>query len=145
MQNRSSDLPGTADNRCLRQFSDGRRCRMLRKSGHSSLCVFHAHEEEQLIESEKLAAEFASLSGRFTTAIDVNHVLGKVFDAFAHKRISHRTANTFGYLGQLLLQSMPQVRREINGACHNSRAFDGLVADTIPFFRRVEPDPKPRR
>ena len=128
------------DNRCLRQFTDGRRCRMLRKSGHASLCVFHANEEEQLLESEKLAAEFESLSGRFLTVIDINHVLGKVFEAFAHKRISHRTANTFGYLGQLLLQSMPQVKREFNGAANHPRAFDRAVRDLIPFF---QPKPKP--
>lgn len=138
----NTDSPATNDNRCVRQFTDGRRCRMLRQSGHDSLCVFHAKEEQQLLEADKLAAEFASVSGQFMTAIDVNHVLGKVFDAFAHKRITHRTANTFGYLGQLLLQSMPLVKREINGATNNSAAFDGLVRDVIPYFK---PAPKRRR
>ena len=131
------------DNRCLRQFTDGRRCRMLRKPGHLSLCAFHAREEEQILESGQLAAEFASLSGKYLTAIDINHILGKVFDAFAHQRISHRTANTFGYLGQLLLQSMPQVKREINGAASNTRAFDHVVRDIIPYFRTApKPDPE---
>jgi hypothetical protein len=132
------------DNRCLRQFADGRRCRMLRKPGHKSLCAFHAREEEQILEADNLAAEFASLSGKYLTAIDINHILGKVFDAFAHKRISHRTANTFGYLGQLLLQSMPQVKREINGAASNTRAFDHVVRDLVPYFRPVPelPDPE---
>lgn len=129
-----------SENRCLRQFSDGRRCRMLRKFGHSSLCAFHAREEEQLLQTEKLAAEFASLSGKYVTALDVNHVLGKVFDAFAHQRITSRTANTFGYLGQLLLQSMPQVQREINRATNNPAAHDEVVRTTIPYFRR-KPQP----
>jgi hypothetical protein len=111
-----SASPKPNDNRCLRQFADGRSCR-------------------------NLAAEFASVSGKYITAIDVNHILGKVFDAFAHKRISHRTANTFGYLGQLLLQSMPQVRREINGAASNPRAYDLVVRDIIPYFGTI---PKPR-
>jgi hypothetical protein len=125
-----------SEHRCVHQSADARRCRMLRKSAHPSLCVFHAREEEQLLETEKLAAEFASLSGKYVTALDVNHVLGKVFDAFAHKRITSRTANTFGYLGQLLLQSMPQVQREINRATSNPNAHDEVVRSTIPYFRR---------
>jgi hypothetical protein len=136
MKTKSSNAP---ENRCVRQFADGRRCRMLRKAGHASLCVFHAREEDQLLESDKLAAEFASLSGKFVTALDVNHVLGKVFDAFAHKRISSSTANTFGYLGQLLLQSMPQVQREINRAANNPNAHDTVVRTTIPYFRPRKP------
>jgi hypothetical protein len=70
-------------NKCLRQFSDGRTCRMLRKKDHPSLCIHHAREEEQRLESEKLAAEFASLSGKLNTVTDINHVLGKVFTALA--------------------------------------------------------------
>ena len=129
-----------SENRCAYLFLDGRRCRMLRKPGHPSLCAFHAREERQHLETEKLADEFASLSGKYVTALDVNHVLGKVFDAFAHKRINARTANTFGYLGQLLLQSMPQVQREINRATNNPTAHDQVVRTTIPYFRR-----KPQR
>jgi len=125
-----------SEHRCVYQFADGRRCRMLRTSGHNSLCAFHAREEQQLLETEKLAAEFASLSGKYVTALDVNHVLGKVFDAFAHKQITSRTANTFGYLGQLLLQSVPQVQREINRATNNPNAHSEVVRTTIPYFRR---------
>src|ERR1700756_212145 len=110
------DLINPISNRCLRQTSDGRSCRMLRKKGHPALCVFHAREEQQLLESDKLAAEFASLSGKLNTVTDITHVLGKVFAALAEKRISHQTAATFGYLGQLLLQSIPAVKNEINAA-----------------------------
>jgi hypothetical protein len=74
---------------------------MLREKGHPSFCIHHAREEEQQLESDKLAAEFASLSGKLNTVTDINHVLGKVFTALAEKRISHQTADTFGYLGQL--------------------------------------------
>ena len=84
-----SDSLDPNSNKCLRQTSDGRTCRMLRKKGHSSLCIHHAREEQQRLESEKLAAEFASLSGKLNTVTDINHVLGKVFTALAEKRISH--------------------------------------------------------
>ncbi len=95
----NSDPFDSSTNKCLRQFSDGRSCRMSRKKGHPTLCIFHAREEQQLLESDKLAAEFASLSGKLNTITDINHVLGKVFTALAEKRISHQAAATFGYLG----------------------------------------------
>ena len=123
-------------NKCLRQFSDGRSCRMLRKKGHPCFCIHHAHEEEQRLESDKLAAEFASLSGKLNTVTDINHVLGKVFTALAEKRISHQTADTFGYLGQLLLQSIPGVKNELNAAVQHPGAYDAMLRHTIPFFRR---------
>ena len=110
------NLSDPNNSKCLYQTSDGRTCRMLRKKGHPSFCIHHAREEEQRLESEKLAAEFASLSGKLNTVTDINHVLGNVFTALAEKRISHQTADTFGYLGQLLLQSIPGVKNELNAA-----------------------------
>src|SRR5713101_5374183 len=68
-----SDSLDPSSNKCLRQFTDGRSCRMSRKKGHPTLCIFHAREEQQLLESEKLAAEFASLSGKLNTVTDINH------------------------------------------------------------------------
>ena len=121
---------------CKRQFSDGRSCRMLRKKGHPSFCIHHAREEQQRLESEKLAAEFASLSGKLNTVTDINHVLGKVFTALAEKRISHQTADTFGYLGQLLLQSIPGVKSELNAAVQHPGAYDAMLRHNIPLFRR---------
>jgi hypothetical protein len=109
---------------------------MSRKKGHPSLCIFHAREEQQLIESDKLAAEFASLSGKLNTITDINHVLGKVFTALAEKRISHQAAATFGYLGQLLLQSIPGVKSELNSAVQHSGAYDAMLRHTIPFFSK---------
>jgi hypothetical protein len=131
-----SDPHDPNSNKCLRQFSDGRSCRMLRKKDHPSLCIHHAREEEQRLESEKLAAEFASLSGKLNTVTDINHVLGKVFTALAEKRISHQTAATFAYLGQLLLQTIPGVKNELNAAVQHHGAYDAMLRHTIPFFSR---------
>src|SRR4030088_546134 len=130
------DSHDSNSNRCLRQFTDGRTCRTLRKNGHPSLGVFPAREEQQLLEADKLAAEFASLSGKLNTVTDINHVLGKVFAALAEKRISHQTADTFGYLGQLLLQSIPGVKSELNAAVQHPGAHDAMLRHNIPLFRR---------
>lgn len=133
MKSNSTD---SNDNKCLRQFTDGRSCRMLRKKDHPTLCIFHAREEQQLLESEKLAAEFASLSGKLNTVTDINHVLGKVFTALAEKRISHQTADTFAYLGQLLLQTIPGVKSELNAAVQHPGAYDAMLRHNIPFFSK---------
>jgi hypothetical protein len=98
---------------CQFPFADGRQCRMLRHKDHPSLCLFHAREEQQLLESPRLGTEIsATLSDSFFYATDINHVLGKVFTAFAQRRISQRDAATMAYLGQLLLQSVPAVNKE---------------------------------
>ncbi len=125
----------STQSRCLRTFSDGRGCRMLRKPGHPALCVFHAHEEEQLLETEKLAAELASLSGSLNTGLDINHVLGKVFQALAQRRISAREATTFAYIAQLMLQSMPYVKNEIRWATNDAEAYYRMIRQSIPAVR----------
>ncbi len=95
------------------QFADGRKCRMLRHDSHPSLCLFHARDERQLLESEPLGTELASsLTGQFMTATDVNFVLGKLFTALAQNRIPCRNAATLAYIGQLLLHSLPRVEGE---------------------------------
>jgi len=100
-------------NRCAFETSDGRRCRLPRSATHASLCVFHSREEQQLLESRKIGTELAStISGDFLTATDINYVLGKVFIAVAQNRIPVRTAHTLAYLGQLLLFSLPAVKKE---------------------------------
>jgi hypothetical protein len=125
----------STQSRCLRTFSDGRGCRMLRKPGHPALCVFHAREEEQLLETEKLAAELASLSGNLNTGLDINHVLGKVFQALAQRRISPREATAFAYIAQLMLQSMPYVKNEIRWATNDAEAYYRMIRQSIPAVR----------
>jgi len=131
-----TDVIDPSSNKCLRQFTDGRSCRMPRKKDHATFCIYHAREEQQLLESEKFAVEFASLSGKLNTVTDINHVLGKVFTALAEKRISQQAAATFGYLGQLLLQTIPGVKSELNAAVQHPGAYDAMLRHNIPFFSK---------
>lgn len=102
-------------NRCAFETSDGRRCRLPRSATHASLCAFHSHEEQQLLESRKLGSEIAApLTGNFLTATDINHVLGKVFTAVAQNRLPVRTAHTLAYLAQLMLMSVPAIKKEFD-------------------------------
>lgn len=97
---------------CQFPFADGRRCRMLRRD-HPSLCPFHARAAQQLRESHQLGSQIsATLSGQFLTATDINFALGKVFTAVAQDRLPARNAALLAYLGQLLLQSLSNVKKE---------------------------------
>ncbi len=99
--------------RCQFQFSDGRCCRMLRSPLHPSFCTFHARQELQLLESQRLGDEIsASLNGDFLTATDINHVLGKLFIAASQGRVPLRKAAILTYTGQVMLSSLPYVKKE---------------------------------
>jgi hypothetical protein len=112
---KTSTRKSSDPNRCAFETSDGRRCRMPRSATYASLCVFHSREEQQLLESRKLGGELASsITGDFLTATDINYVLGKVFTAVAQNRIPARTAHTLAYLGQLMLFSLPAVKKEFD-------------------------------
>jgi hypothetical protein len=101
---------------CQFPFADGRTCRMFRHKSHPSLCIFHARQEQQLLELDRIGDELASLSGDFQTVSDINHVIGKLFKLVAAGRIPARTAETLAYLSQLLLYSQHSVRQEIISA-----------------------------
>ncbi len=99
-------------NRCLFSTSDGRQCRMPRWDAHASLCLFHARQEQQLIDLDRVSAEFRSLSGEFKTPCDLSHALHKLLTLVAHGRIPPRNAATLAYIGHLLLRTLPGVRQE---------------------------------
>lgn len=112
---KSTSRKASEPNRCAFETSDGRRCRLPRSATHASLCVFHSHEEQQLLESRKLGSEIAApLTGNFLTATDINHVLGKVFTAVAQNRLPVRTAHALAYLAQLMLMSVPAIKKEFD-------------------------------
>jgi hypothetical protein len=93
---------------------------MPRSAHHRTLCANHAHRQEdrrsETQSHKQVARELASLSGHFTTASDVNHVLGKLFSLVAQGRIPRRDAVALAYIAQLLLQSLPAVQKEVKQA-----------------------------
>ena len=66
---------------------------------YEGLCLNHAtihrrtyHREDDLVK------ELASPAGDFITQIDINHVLGKLFEALAANRVSPKRAATLAYI-----------------------------------------------
>lgn len=98
---------------CQFAFSDGRSCRMPRWQKHRKLCLEHARKEQQLLSVEEVSRELVPVSGEFKTASDVNHVLGKLFSLVAKNRMPRKDAVALAYIGQLLIQTLPNVRKEI--------------------------------
>jgi hypothetical protein len=98
--------------------------------------LFHARDERQLLAAEEVPARLASLSSHFKTASDINHVLGQLFHLVAENRIPRRDALALAYIAQLMLQTLPHVRTEINETL-------GLHGWRITLREALRPEPAP--
>jgi hypothetical protein len=98
---------------CKFAFSDARSCAMPRWRKHRMYCLFHARQEQQLIDADQLGQELATFTGEFRTSTDLNRALGNLFKAVAHNRIPPRNAAVLAYIGQLLQQNISDVQYEI--------------------------------
>jgi hypothetical protein len=127
---------------CQFPFADGRQCRMFRHESHPSLCIVHAREEQQLLELDRIGAQLASLSGEFTTATDINHVVGKLFKLVAANRIPRRNAELLAYLAQLLLFSQKDVKHEQTIAC-GYLGWEKIIRDLYVRVGLVRPAQTP--
>src|SRR6266566_4817128 len=111
---RTQDSTFNLNNSCCQfTFSDGRRCRNER----AQLCVHHASKRAR--DSGAEGAPDAALEGLcndLTTATNINRALAQTFLLLAQGRISQKQAVAFGYLTQLLLQTVPGIRSEFVSA-----------------------------
>jgi hypothetical protein len=130
--------PTPLPERCQFTFSDGRQCRMPRHEIHVCLCRYHARREEELWGDPESATarELDGLCTDLTTATGVNRALAQVFRMLAQKRVNQRDAVAFGYLGQLLLQTVDGVRAE-------SVAAFGYKSWTSQLKSTLIPQPNP--
>ncbi len=104
--------------RCEFTFSDGRRCR----NHTASLCLHHASKRDAGLAAEGGPdAILAELCSDLTNATSVNRALTQVFLLMAQGRISQKQAVAFGYISQLLLQTLSGVRAEYISAYDHLR------------------------
>ncbi len=124
--------PTPLPERCQFTFSDGRQCRMPRHEIHVCLCRYHARREEELWGDPESATarELDGLCTDLTTATGVNRALAQVFRMLAQKRVNQRDAVAFGYLGQLLLQTVDGVRAE-SVAAFGYKAWTSQLRSTL--------------
>lgn len=113
---------------CAFTFSDGRRCRTPRQSGHAQFCCFHARKQAQANAAQQLGRDFAYfLSGDCFSACDLAAALGRLFSAVARGEVKPRTAATLAYLAQTLLQTIRAAQSEYIGT-FGTQAWRDLVS-----------------
>ena len=112
------------ESHCQYKNSRGQRCHMLIDKHHrspsgekrSTLCAYHADRSRASSpapDPEAIAAELLGSIEDFATADAVNLFLGNLVKQFARKRIARQDAVALAYLCQLLLNSLPALRKEL--------------------------------
>jgi hypothetical protein len=117
--------------RCEFTFSDGRQCRNPAKvylqdelspvkeqkvaNQRASFCTHHS-SKRPYSGGKVEAPELVGLCADLTTATTINRALAQTYLLMAQGRISRKDAIAFGYLTQLLLQTVPGVRAEFVAA-----------------------------
>src|SRR5579859_5092756 len=92
----------------------GQRCRMLRAADHVSLCTHHLGQATAAQpDTEVLDAELLGSLKDFSTAESVNQLLSNLVKQLARKRIARLDAIAMAYMCQLLLNSLPPLKREL--------------------------------
>jgi hypothetical protein len=126
-----------APTRCEFTFSDGRRCRNSR----ASFCSHHAPRQKRTGKGAALnAPELEALCTDLTTATNINRALAQTFLLMAQGRISRKDAVAFGYLSQLMLQTVSGVRAEYVAAFGYRQWENRLKTSLIP---NADDDPEP--
>ena len=124
----------TAQNRlglCRFTFANGRSCRMLLSSSHSSLCIFHARKESQATAALKATDTLArSLSHDFITACDLTAAMSQLFTAIAQGHLKPKTANTLAYVGQTIAQTLRMSQQEFISA-YGTQAWHSAIRDAV--------------
>ncbi|HTZ46919.1 MAG TPA: hypothetical protein VMH20_04975 [Verrucomicrobiae bacterium] len=106
------------EGRCGYRFPSGRRCRQSVAPENGEFCLTHLRRVSQaagLAEAvvpvdEALVAEIAELAGDFSSPDQVNRVMGKIFEALLHRRVSAREAGVLCYIAQTILNGQRTVR-----------------------------------
>ena len=146
-----TDLPANQANkdRCHFTFSDGRRCR----NQQAQFCLHHAAKQKRSAGAEDApnaaleapvldAPELVALCADLTTAANINRALSQVFLLTAQGRISPKQAVAFGYLTQLLLQTVPGIRSEFISV-HGYQAWQThLRSKIVPLLPAPAPLPE---
>ncbi len=125
--------------RCEFTFSDGRQCR----NSSASMCAHHAPKQKRGGKGAALKApELEALCADLTTATNINRALAQTFLLMAQGRISRKDAVAFGYLTQLLLQTVSGVRAEYVAA-NGYRQWENKLKSSLGSSQNDPDDPGP--
>jgi len=102
--------------RCHYRDSAGRRCRLPRMQSHPTFCIRHARPAtpEPTVPEIDLSQELLGPLTDFRSATSINYVLGRLLVLKAAGLISPRDASISAYICQLIMQTVPAVRKEMS-------------------------------
>jgi hypothetical protein len=110
--------------RCHYRDSAGRRCRLPREKGHPTFCSRHARPRFGApgkgavpvgnAPAADLTPDLLGPLNDFRTNTSINYTLGRLLILKAADQISARDAAVVAYICQLLLQTVPGVRKEMS-------------------------------
>jgi len=102
--------------RCHYRDSAGRRCRLPRQKSHPTFCARHARpaSPDPAASTPDVSAELLGPLCDFRTATSINYTLGRLLIYKASGEISARDASVIAYICQLLMQTVPAVRKEMS-------------------------------
>jgi hypothetical protein len=124
--------------RCQFTFSDGRQCRMQQ----AHFCAEHSPKPKRGAKRVSDASALEALCSDLTTATSINRALAQTFLLMAQGRISRKDAVAFGYLSQLLLQSVSGVRAEYVAA-NGYRQWENKLKSGLASNQNDADDPPP--
>ena len=142
--------------RCQFTFADGRQCSNPakvyqqdelspvkdKKVSSAQLCAHHAPKPRRGAKRVSDASALEALCSDLTTTTNINRALAQTFLLMAQGRISRKDAVAFGYLSQLLLQSVSGVRAEYVAA-NGYRQWENKLKTSLVPNADEDPEPSP--
>jgi hypothetical protein len=143
--------------RCQFTFADGRQCsnpakvyqqdelspvRDKKVVNSAQLCAHHTPNQKHGAKRVSDASALEALCSDLTTATNINRALAQTFLLMAQGRISRKDAVAFGYLSQLLLQSVSGVRAEYVAA-NGYRQWENKLKTSFAPHADDDPEPSP--
>ena len=106
-----------------------------------ALCAYHFRESSRREpDDETLAAELLGEIDEFSTADSVNCFLGNLVKQLARKRIARRDAIALAYISQLLLNTLPAMKREFDDEKDAAAGHNLMEAITRSLAARLAED-----
>lgn len=132
------------ENTCSNVTAAGRQCRLPRAADHDSLCQYHAQLRlrehlQKTKAAEVLAADLLGPVKGFRSAAAINLALGRLLMLSVRDRIAPRQAGVLAYICQLLMTSLPQVKKESwdnRGTPGVEKILDSGEQIPVPAYRR---------
>jgi len=128
--------PSDPFNLCQFTSASGRCCGLPAHPKGDGLCLLHYRmaNARPAPREDNLSAELANPASDYITQIDINHVLGKLFDALAANRCSPRRASSLAYIACLLAQTQKAAKEEARHWADDKPVFQTMLKIKYPDY-----------